>query len=421
MTQQEIAELDLNSAEEPAALQSPEEVEKSHFMDRAIILAKHRFLVVVLPLVVGVITAIVSLLLPPTYTADAKVVPPQQNQSMAAGILGQLGPLASAAANGKDDLRLHGPEDLYIAMLHSRTVADALIQRFSLMNVYKAKRHMDARARLDAETKIEISKEGVISIAVTDRDPKRSADMSNAYVEELLKLTRTLAVTEAGQRRLFFEREVQSAADELSNAEQGLKKAQEKSGIVQLDYQSKAMIELLGALHAQVASKEAQVQAMSGSITPENPDFVRAQQELAAVRTELARVEAGQKGVSLSDLSMRKVPEAGLEYLRRVREVKYRESLLELLTRQYEVARIDEAKNAPIVQVLDKAEPPEMRSWPHRSVLVLSAVFLAFSLGLALAFLAEPFQRMRADPEFATRVKLVRLYLKGGQSGSTAR
>jgi tyrosine-protein kinase Etk/Wzc len=417
MTEQEIAELHINSTEEPTRQYSAEGVEKYHFLDRAITLARHRVLIVVLPLVVGVITAIVSLLLAPTYTADVKVVPPQQNQSMTAGIMGQLGPLASAAANGKDDLRLHGPDDLYIAMLHSRTVADALIQRFSLMDLYKAKRHMDARLRLDAETKIVLSKEGVISIAVTDRDPKRAADLGNAYVEELLKLTRTLAITEAGQRRLFFEREVQSAADELASAEQGLKKAQESTGIVQLDTQSKAMIDLLSALHAQVASKEAQVQAMSGYDTPEHPDLVRAKQELAAVRTQLSRVEAGQKGVSLSDFSMRKVPEAGLEYLRRLREVKYRESLLELLTRQYEVARIDEAKNAPIVQVMDKAEPPEMRSWPHRTVLVLTAVFLAFFVGLGLAFLAEPFQRLKADPQFVDRVKLVRLYLKGGRAG----
>lgn len=387
---------------------------EKHFLDPLVTLARHRALLLALPLAVGVITAIISLLLPPKYTANVKVMPPQQNQSIAAGLLGQLGPLASAAANGKD-LSLHGPSDLYVVMLHSRTIADALIQRFSLMDFYKAKRHLEARERLDADTQIIISKEGVISISVTDGDAKRAADMANAYVEELLKLTRTLAVTEAGQRRLFFEHEVQSAGDELSKAEQALKKTQETTGIIQLDNQAKAMIESLSSLRAQIVAKEAQLQAMRSYATAENPELVRLQQELAALRAEMSRMEAGPGGSSVSDISVQKVPEAGLEYVRRLREVKYRETLLDLLTRQYEVARIDEAKDAAIVQVLDKAEPPEMRSWPHRTAMVLTAVFLAFLLALVFAFLSESLLRVKTDPQFTMRVQLIKFIVKGGQ------
>jgi len=415
MTQHEIAELHLTSEQRTAKTQFAADVDKgkSHFLDPLVTLAKHRVLVVALPLVIGAITALMSLVLPATYTADTKVVPPQ-NASSSTGILNQLGPLASAAANGKD-LSLHGPSDMYVAMLHSRTVADALIQRFSLMSVYRAKRHIDARMRLDDETKITISKENVISISVSDRDKNRASAMANAYVEELLKLTRTLAVTEAGQRRLFFEHEVQVASDELANAEQALKKTQETTGIIQLDNQSKAMIESLTTLHAQVAAKEAQVQAMRAYATPENPDLVRTQHELAAMRGELSRIEAGQGGTSLSDVAVRKVPGAALEYVRRLREVKYRETLLDLLTRQYEMARIDEAKDAAIVQVLDKAEPPEMRSWPHRTTLVLTAFFLAFSFAVVIAFLLEGLHRMKADPHFIARVRLLRFYLWGSR------
>jgi len=416
MKQTEITELPLAREDRPLTTQyssADDAKAKFHFLDPAITVAKHRRLIVALPLILGTVAAVVSLILPPAYTADTRVVPPQ-NTSSSLGILNQLGPLATAAANGKD-LSLHGPSDLYVAMLHSRTIADALLQRFSLMNVYHAKRQIDARKRLDSGTLITISKENVITIAVTDSDKNRAADLANAYVEELLKLTRTLAVTEAGQRRLFFEREVQSAGNELANAEQALKKTQETTGIIQLDNQSKAMFESLTTLHAQVAAKEAQVEAMRAYATPENPDLVRSQHELAAMRGELSRLEAGQGGTSVSDIAIRKVPEAALEYVRRLREVKYRETLLELLTRQYEMARIDEAKDAAIVQVLDKAEPPEMRSWPHRTTMVLTVVFLAFGLAVLAAFLLESLQRIKADPQFMARVQLLKFYLKGSR------
>jgi tyrosine-protein kinase Etk/Wzc len=416
MTQHEIAELHRTSEQRTAKTQfaaDGDEKGKSHFLDPLVTLAKHRVLVVALPIVIGAIAAVISLVLPATYTADTKIVPPQ-NSSSSTALLNQLGPLASAAANGKD-LSLHGPSDMYVAMLHSRTLADALIQRFSLMNIYNAKRHIDARMRLDNDTKITISKENVISISVTERDKNLAAAMANAYVEELLNLTRTLAVTEAGQRRLFFEHEVHVASDELANAEQALKKTQETTGILQLDSQSKAMIESLTTLHAQVAAKKAQLESMRAYATQENPDFVRTQHELDAMRGELSSIEAGQGGTSLSDVAVRKVPEAALEYVRRLREVKYRETLLDLLTRQYEAARIDEAKDAAIVQVLDKAEIPEMRSSPHRTSLVLTAFFLAFSFAVVIAFLLEGLQRMKADPQFVARVQLLQFYLKGSR------
>ncbi len=412
MTQHEIAEHRLRSEERTTTqFAADDDKGKSHFLDPLVTLAKHKVLVVAFPIVVGALAALISLMLPATYTAETKVVPPQSTSS--SSILSQLGPLASAAT-GKD-LSPHGPGDLYVAMLHSRTIADALIQRFSLMSTYRTNRHVDARMRLDNDTKIVISKENVISISVTDRDKNRAAELANAYVDELLNLTRTLAITEAGQRRLFFEHEVQAAGDQLANAEQALKKTQETTGIIQLDNQSKAMIESLTTLHAQIGAKEAQIESMRAYAAPANPDFVRAQHELAALRGELTRIEAGQSGTSLSDVAVRKVPEAALEYVRRLREVKFRETLLDLLTRQYETARIDEAKDAAIVQVLDKAEVPEMRSSPHRTTLVLTALFLTFSLAVVVAFLLETFQRIKADPQFVARVQLLRFYLKGSR------
>jgi uncharacterized protein involved in exopolysaccharide biosynthesis len=156
-----------------------------------------------------------------------------------------------------------------------------------------------------------------------------------------------------------------------------MKQTQERTGFIQLDSQARAIIESLTTLHARVASQEAQVEAMRSYATPENPDFIRAQNELAALRTELGRMEAGAGGASPIDVSMRKVPEAGLEYLRRLRDLKYAETLFELLKKQYEIARIDEAKDAAIIQVLDQAEIPEMRSSPKRTLIVVTATLVA--------------------------------------------
>src|SRR5258708_1528996 len=303
------------------------------------------------------------------------------------GELGQLAPLLGAAA-GKD-LGIRNSNDMYVAMLRSRTVADKMVDRFSLMNVYGKKLREDARRRLDDLTEVVAGKDGVISVSVDDRDPGRAAAMANAYIDELEKLTRILAVTDAGKRRIFFEREVKSANDELAVAEVALKRTMETTGIIQLDNQSKVMLESFASLRAQVVNKEVQVQAMRSFATPENPDLIRAEQELAALNTQVSHIEHGQGGEAMADIALEKVPTKGLEYIRRLREVKYRETLFELLAKQYEAARIDEAKDTAIIQSLDVAVPPEKKSCAKRGLIVLAFTLLAGLLAVLWAYTAE--------------------------------
>lgn len=380
------------------------------FLDPLIIIAKHkRFILWFVGLAV-ILATIVSLLLPKMYTASAKLLPPKENTSIATAMLGQLGPLMGAA--GKD-LGLHNPNDMYVAMLRSRTVSDNLIDRFSLMSVYEKKLRVDTRKRLDAATEISAGRDDVISISVEDRDPRRAADIANGYVDELGRLTKTLAVTDAGKRRLFFEGEVKTAGNELSAAEDALRSTEEKTGIIQLDSQAKVMLQSYADLQAQVAAKEVQIQAMRSFATAENPELVRAREELSALRTQLSRFERGQTSNSPAGVNLEKVPEAGLEYVRKLREVKYRETLLELLTKQYEIARIDEAKDAAIVQVLDRAISPEKRSWPPRTALVLASTLLALLIAVSAAFVVEWLQKAKEDPQFTARLHLLRFYLQG--------
>jgi uncharacterized protein involved in exopolysaccharide biosynthesis len=416
MTPREKAELDLKLTEEAPAAATSAEIEKIHFPDHLIILAKRKWFIFKSVVCAAVLSAGISLLLPKTYTASAKIMPPQQNQSMGAmAALSQLGPLAALAGGG---LGLRTPSDLYVAMLRSRTVADNLIDRYSLMNVYRKTLREDARLQLTGHTEMLAGKDGVISIFVDDRDPRRAADLANGYVDELEKLTKTLAVTEAGKRRLFFEREVKMASDDLANAEVALKQTQEKTGLILLDSQSRAMIESLTSLRARVAAQEVLVQQMRTFATPENPELIREEKALEALRDQLNRLEGGQGKRLFADVPIQNVPSAGLEYVRKYRDVKYREALFELLAKQYEAAKIDEARDSLIVQVLDKAVPPERKSGPHRAIIVVAVTVLALLVAVLIAFFMEGLEKAKEDLQFAGKLQLFGFYLRGGHNKS---
>jgi len=414
MPHQEKPEFLTPVSEEPFPHPIFEETPKSHMLEPFIVLAKHKNLILWTVLAAAVVSAVISLLLPKAYTANAKILPPKESSSIASAMLGQLGPLLGAAA-GKD-LGLHDPNDVYVAMLHSRTVSDRMIDRFSLLNVYGKKLHVDARHKLDSEVEIISGRDNVISISVEDRDPQRATDMANAYVEELGRLTRTLAVTESGKRRLFFEQEMKTANDELAQAEDALKTTEESTGIIQLDSQARAMLQAYADLRASVSAKEVEIQAMKSFATKDNPDLIRAEQVLEALRAQLARFEkgrAGAQGSSPSDVSLARVPGVGLEYVRKLRAVKYRETLYELLTKQYEIARIDEAKESAVIQALDKAVVPEKRSWPPRVALVLVSTLLALMVIIPVVFLIEWGKKSSQDPQFTAHWDLLKFYLRG--------
>jgi tyrosine-protein kinase Etk/Wzc len=291
MAQVEKAEVHVRVAEEvPPVAEAAEQAERLHFPEYLIILAKRKFFILKFAGIAAVLSSVAALLLPNTYTGNAKILPPQQNQSMgamAAAALSQLGPLAALAGQG---LGVRNPNDVYVGMLQSDTVANALIDRYSLMSVYGKKLRVDARRQLADRSEISAAKNGVITITVDDRSPQRAADLANGYVEELEKLTKTLNITEAGKRRLFFEREVKMENDNLADAEVALKQTQEKTGLILLDSQSKAMIESVTSLRAGIAAQEVKVQAMRSFATAENPDLVIAEQELTTMRAQLDRL-----------------------------------------------------------------------------------------------------------------------------------
>jgi len=382
-------------------------------LDLLIVLAKHKRIVLGVPFIAGIVAAIVSFLLPNVYTGTTKILPPQQSASAASALLNQLGGALGGLLGGPGGtaLGVRNPNDLYVGMLKSRTIADNLISRFELGKVYDEDRLSEARRRLEKETTIVAGRDGIITIEVEDKDPKRAAELANAYVDELMKLTKVLAVTEASQRRLFFERQLVQAKDNLTAAEISARQGLQKGGLAQVDAQGRSMIEVTARLRAQISVKEVQIGSIRTFAAEGNPELQRTQQELEALRRELARIEGSSPitGVGKRETS----GGSGLDNLGRLRDVKYYEFLYELLAKQYELARIDEAKDATIIQVMDKAIEPDRRSRPKRMLIMVLSAFVALIVSVLSAFVLEAV-RAKKDPAQTSRLDSLRSQLRWG-------
>jgi uncharacterized protein involved in exopolysaccharide biosynthesis len=292
-----------------------------------------------------------------------------------------------------------------------------LIQRFGLMAEYREKRLSDARKELEDRTNaVAGAKDGLIRISVEDRDPRRAAELANGYVEEFRKLSASLAITEAARRRLFFEQQLQQAKDNLSAAEEAMRATQQSTGVLQIDSQARSLIESAAILRGQVVAKQVQIQSMRSFATEDNPRLVLAKQELAALQAQLERL-AGSQPDAGSDiiLSKGRVTGSGLEYVRRLRDLKYHETVFELLAKQFEIAKLDEAREGSIIQVVDTAVAPDRRSSPHRLLIVVSVTILAFFLAAFYVVLRESMARTFELPENRQRLDSIKEHWKGKQ------
>jgi uncharacterized protein involved in exopolysaccharide biosynthesis len=324
-----------------------------------------------------------SLTLPTLYTATTRILTPQQAPSAAAFMMSQLansgaGALAAAAGAG---LGLHSPNDIYIGLLQSQPVADAILEKFGLAALYKAKYPSVARARLAENTQITSEKSGFIAIAVTDRDPKRAAAMANMYNAQLQALSKSLAVTEASQRRLFYDDQLKHAKDDLVAAQFAFQQVQRKQGLVQLDAQARALIGNLSTLRAARAGKQVELDALRSYSTERNPQVQLAEKQLQSLTAEENRLEKAGGETGSADLGLQQVADAGMDYLSAEHELQYKQVMFDLLLKQYDAARLDEAKTATVVQVVETATQPDRKSGPHRA----SIVFMFTVLGLLAA------------------------------------
>lgn len=384
------------------------------FLDSLIALAERKRLLGMIAVGTTILAVIISFLIPNRYTATTVILPPQQNGSTGIALMAQLGNLSPLASLAGGNLSLKNPNDLQIALMKSRTVEDTMIQRFHLMALYHDKKWSDARKDLEKHAAITNGiKDGMIRLSVTDNDPQRAAEMANAYIEEYRKFSSTLAVTEASQRRLFFGQQLAEAQKSLTKAEEALKTTEQKTGLIQLDGQAKAIIEAVAALRAKVAAKEVQIRAMRQFAADQNPDLQLAEQELAGLQAQLRQMSAGPNDAS-GTLLMPKgsIPQAGLEYVRRLRDVKYYEKIYELLSQQYEIAKIDEAREGSTIQVVDPAVVPDRKAGPPRFLIILLSALGGFLIGTGYILLSARLKAAVSDPDVRPRVQTLILLLR---------
>ena len=347
-------------------------------------------LLVLGPLLVGLAALGISFAIPPTFTASTQFLPPQQQQSAAAAMLqslGALGGLAGAATGIKN------PNDQFVSFMQSRTLQDALIERFKLQDRYEEKFLEDTRRELTKNARISSGKDGLIRVEVDDKDPVFAAELANAYVQELTLLLGRLAVTEAQQRRMFFEKQLNSAKDKLTQAEQALRASGVNASALKANPQ--AAVAGLAQLQAAITAQEIKVASMRGYLTESAPDFRQALTELGALRAQLGKAETAQAPAQQGDS----------DYVAKYRDFKYHETLFELFSKQYELARVDESREGAVIQIVDVAQAPEKKSKPKKATIaVLATLGTGFAL-LLFVFVRQSLRNAGQDAESAAKLQ----------------
>ncbi|WP_457445523.1 GumC family protein [Roseateles sp. P5_E4] len=351
------------STEAPSVTTAPDEFPIGAI---AAALWRRRLLMVGVPLLASAIALGGSYLVPPTYAARVSFLPPQQQQSGAAGALASLGALAGIAAGG---IKNNG--DQYVALVQSASVADRIVERFDLVNKYERKFKVDARKELAENTHVTLGrKDGLITLEVDDHDPKTASEMATAYIEELRALTARLALTEAQQRRVFFEKQLSQVKEKLTTAQQALSATGINIGALKAE--PKATAEGLAKLKAELTTAEVKLQVLRGAMSDGAAEVIAQSAQVSALRAEMTK--QGQN----------EAPASQNGYITAYREFKYQEALFDQIARQYEIARIDESRDGGQLQVVDKAEIPERKTKPKRSAYMMVAFALAFMVCGAL-------------------------------------
>jgi uncharacterized protein involved in exopolysaccharide biosynthesis len=367
--------------------------------------AENLRLLILGPLFVGLTALGVSFLVTPTFTAKTSFLPPQQQNSMAASMLnslGALGGLAGAAAGIKN------PADQYVAFMKSTTLQDALIDRFELMTRYEAEYRADARKTLENNSRIASGKDGIITVEVDDTDPQLAADMANAYVTQLETLMSRLAVTEAQQRRQFFESQLETTKQKLTQAEIALSQTGVSSDV--LKSAPATAIAGVAELQAQVTAQEVRIGTMRGYLAETAPEFKQALTALASLRAQLAKQSQGARpSTPRADGSSGGARD---DYIARYRDFKYQETLFELFARQFEMAKLDESREGATIQVIDTATAPELKSKPKKALIAVLATLATGFLLLLWVFVRQALSNAAQDTESAQKLAGIRAALR---------
>lgn len=360
-------------------------------LDLAITIKQNIKLLILTPVAAGLVALGGSFLIQPTFTATTTFLQPQQQQSSAVAMLqglGALGGLAGAASG------LKNPADQYVAFVKSRTVQDALVKRFALQPRYEAELHEDALRTLESKARISAGKDGLIKVEVDDTEPAFAAQLANAHVEELSKLLDRLAVTEAQQRRVFYEKQLAQTKAKLTVAQTALQRSGINEGALRAE--PKMAAEAYAAMKAEVTAAQVRLQGMRTYLTDQSPEFKLAQSQLGALQGQLAKAESTNTAKSDDD------------YIVKYRDFKYQESLFEMFAKQFELAKLDEARDGAVIQVVDVAQAPERKSKPKKAMIaVLTTLATGFVL-LMFVFVRQAWRNAMQDEATAQKLKLLK-------------
>ena len=354
-------------------------------------------------------TGLVSLfLIPKVYEAKASILPIEGAEGGLVSALNTLGGLAGIPIPQKQT-----SSQTLVAVLESRSLAEAVISRLDLMkkffegdwdsakenwkNPEKAPPLEDGVRELKSMVSIQQDrKTGLITVKIEYTDPRLAAAIANTYVEELDRFINKNALSMAKRQRIFLEGQVEGTKKELQEAEERLKAFQEEKRLVVIDAQAQAAIKGLAELKALITAKEVELDVLRTYATARNPRVQILESELKELRKQLQKLEAEESAKGGSELSLASAPDLGLTYTRLQREVMYRAKLLELLYQQYEMAKIQEAKEDIRFQLIDPAVPPVRKAKPRVLLNVALSAFLALMLGIFWAFFAEHLEKVRS-------------------------
>jgi uncharacterized protein involved in exopolysaccharide biosynthesis len=360
-------------------------------------LAKHKKLVASLVGSAILVGVVYSLLLPTEYTSVAKIMPPRQTQSTTS-LLNNMpggGSLADMASGG---LSLRDPNAIYIGLLKSRPIADTIIDQYHLQAVYRVKDMTSARVALDKATDVASERSGLISISARDHDRRRASDIANAYIAQLRVLTKSISVTEASKRRLFFEEQLKQANEDLVASELAFQQFQQSKGLIRLDAQAGTIVGDIASIRGQIAAKEVELQVLRSYSTERNSDVQIEEREVSALQEKAAQLEHGGGESDFSEMGLKDLPKAGLDFVRAQRDLQYRQAFYDLLLKQFEAAKLDEGKEAAVIQVVEPAIPPDARSSPHRGLIVQGFAVAGFLIACIFLYLRNFLQ---TDPKIA--------------------
>ncbi len=363
----------------------PEEEPTSSFVDVALDIAtRHRRALIRIALIAAIASGTLAFLLPKQYDSTARIMPPEGPNPLAAlaAVSGKVPAGLADLAGGMMGIKNTGP--LWVNLLQSRTILDDQISNFNLLSVYKTKHLYRARKKLVSNTNItEDHKSGVITITVSDTDKARAQKLADGYVNELNQLLASVSTSAARRERIFIEQRLNTAKKDLETAEVEFSQYASKNSTFDLQEQTKAIVGAGAQLEGQIIAAQSELEGLQQTYTDENIRVRQVKARIASMKRELAKLggtgEEPRGSMAPGDLSppIRQLPLVGVQWADLYRRTKIQETVFELLTQQYELAKIQEAKEVPTVKVIDPADFPEKKSWPPRGLFVLIGTILA--------------------------------------------